>query len=364
MSAELSVSTEDGTTVLRFTGRMDAAGIGPIWTHAMHAAAAAKGEALAADLAGVELCDTAGATLLLSAEARHGGPIELRGQEAGLDTLLERLRRTPPPPAPPEPAGWTFGSLARLGVRAAAEGIAYMGAVMIALLLAPTRRRMLRLSDLLRTADEAGVRAVPLILMLGFLIGLILAFQSAVPLQRFGAEIFVANLVSVSLLRELGPLLTAVVLAGRTGSAFAAEIGTMKVNEEIAAIRTLGLDPMIMLVLPRLLAALLVMPALTLLMDISGIFGMSVVMQALGYSPDAVAIQIRQTVALGDLFGGLFKAIMFGIAVAAIGCRCGLAAGNGPRAVGQAATGAVVGGIVAMVFLDGIFAVLFYLLGW
>ena len=364
MSASLSVSTEDGATVLRFTGRMDAAGIAGIWTQTMRAAAEPHEGALVADLAGVALCDTAGATLLLGAEARHGGPIGLRGQEAGLDTLLDRLRRAPPPPQPTPAPGWTFTSLARLGLRAAGSGIAYLGEVAVALAMAPSRRRMLRLSDLLRTADEAGVRAVPLILMLGFLIGLILAFQSAVPLQRFGAEIFVANLVSVSLLRELGPLLTAVILAGRTGSAFAAEIGTMKVNEEIAAIRTLGLDPMTMLVLPRLLAALLVMPALTLLMDASGIAGMSVVMQALGYSPDAIAIQIRQTVALGDLFGGLFKAMMFGAAVAAIGCRCGLAAGNGPRAVGQAATGAVVGGIVAMVLLDGVFAVLFYLLGW
>ena len=123
---------------------------------------------------------------------------------------------------------------------------------------------MLRWSDLLRYIDQAGVRSLPLVLMLGYLIGLILAFQSAVPMRRFGADIFVANLVALSLVRELGPLLAAVILAGRTGSAFAAEIGTMKVNEEVDALITMGLDPMTMLVLPRIIAAMLVMPVLTL----------------------------------------------------------------------------------------------------
>ncbi len=364
MSASCSVREQSGTTVLAFAGRMDAAGIAAIWTQTMRAARAAKGHDLAADLTGVELCDTAGVTLLLRAEAAHGGTISLRGESGAVGTLLERLRRMPAPPVAAPAPDWTFLGLAKLGARVLTDSVANLGELAIALVSLPAHRRMLRFSDLLRTADEAGVRAVPLILMMGFLIGLILAFQSAVPLKRFGAEIYVANLVAVSLLRELGPLLTAVILAGRTGSAFAAEIGTMKVNEEVAAIRTLGLDPMTMLVLPRLLAALLVMPALTLLMDISGIAGMSVVMQALGYPPVAIAAQIKQSTHLGDLWGGLFKAMMFGSAVAAIGCRCGLNAGNGPRAVGEAASGAVVGGIVATVILDGVFAVLFYMLGW
>ena len=111
--------------------------------------------------------------------------------------------------------------------------------------------------------DSAGIRSLPLVVLLGFLIGLILAFQSAVPMRQFGADIFVANLVAISLLRELGPLLAAVILAGRTGSAFAAEIGTMKVNEEIDALTTMGLDPMTMLVLPRMIAAMCVMPVMT-----------------------------------------------------------------------------------------------------
>ena len=144
-----------------------------------------------------------------------------------------------------------------------------MGEVVVASLRLPAHRRMLRLADLLRYADQAGVRSLPLVLLLGFLMGLILAFQSAIPMRRFGAELFVANLVTVSLMRELGPLLAAVILAGRTGSAFAAEIGTMKVNQELDALATMGLDPMTMLVLPRLIAVMLVLPALTLVLDIS-----------------------------------------------------------------------------------------------
>ena len=219
---------------------------------------------------------------------------------------------------------------------------------------------MLRLPDLLRYADDAGLKSMPLILMLGYLIGLILAFQSAVPMRRYGADIFVANLVAISLLRELGPLLAAVILAGRTGSSFAAEIGTMKVNEELDALKTMGLDPMTMLVLPRVIAAMLVMPAMTLALDVAGLLGMATVMRGFGFPLVTVARQVQDWVTTTDLFGGLFKAVCFGIAVAAIGCRAGLGTGVGPRAVGLSTTAAVVGGIVATIALDGVFALVFY----
>lgn len=227
----------------------------------------------------------------------------------------------------------------------------------------PARRRMLRLPDLLRYADRAGVRAIPLVLLLGFLMGLILAFQSAVPMRRFGADLYVANLVAISLVRELGPLLSAVILAGRTGSAFAAEIGSMKVNQEIDALATMSLDPVTMLVLPRLIAAMLVMPAMVLALDVAGLLGMATVMKAFGYPLITVAHQVQAAASTGDLLGGLFKGMCFGGAVAVIGCRAGLATGIGPSAVGQAATAAVVGGIVATILLDGLFALLFYRLG-
>ena len=224
----------------------------------------------------------------------------------------------------------------------------------------PARRRMLRMPDLLRYIDQAGVRSLPLVLMLGYLIGLILAFQSAVPMRRFGADIYVSNLVAISLVRELGPLLAAVILAGRTGSAFAAEIGTMKVNEEVDALMTMGLDPMTMLVLPRIFAAMLVMPVMTLALDLAGMLGMTTVMLGFGFPLVTIARQVQNWVGAGDVYGGLFKAVCFGLAVAAIGCRAGLGTGVGPRAVGLSTTAAVVGGIVATIVLDGVFAVIFY----
>ncbi len=150
--------------------------------------------------------------------------------------------------------------------------------------------------DLLHYIDQAGVRSLPLVVLLGYLIGLILAFQSAVPMRRFGADIYVANLVAISLLRELGPLLAAVILAGRTGSAFAAEIGTMKVNEEVDALMTMGLDPMTMLVLPRIIAAMLVMPVMTLALDLAGMLGMTTVMLGFGFPLVTIARQVQNWV--------------------------------------------------------------------
>ena len=244
------------------------------------------------------------------------------------------------------------------------DRVSFLGEAVMAgagMLLHPWR---LRLSEALRHLDEAGLRAFGLTLLLGFLLGLILAFQSSIPMRQFGAEIYIPNLVGISLLRELGPLMAAIILAGRTGSAFAAELGTMTVNEEIDALRIMGIDPIAWLVLPRLLAAVLVMPVLALVLSLAGLLGMGIVMVVLGFPPVAVLKQVQNAVQIKDLVGGLFKAAIFGLVVGLIGCRAGLGAGRGPRAVGDAATTAVVGGIVGVVVLDGIFAVLFNRLGW
>jgi phospholipid/cholesterol/gamma-HCH transport system permease protein len=154
-----------------------------------------------------------------------------------------------------------------------------------------------------------------------------------------------------------------VILAGRTGSAFAAELGTMQVNEEIGALTTMGIDPETMLVLPRVAATMLVMPGLVVAMDVAGLLGMGTVMLLFGYPPPVVIAQINLFTGPGDFIVGLVKAVVFAAAVAMIGCRAGLRAGNGPQAVGEAATSAVVGGIVATVLLDGLFAVMIYRLG-
>jgi phospholipid/cholesterol/gamma-HCH transport system permease protein len=277
---------------------------------------------------------------------------------------MDRVGGIGPPPPPPVAAKVTLREALQGGMVAALGGVAFLGEAVLALLRLPARARQFRLADLLRTADQAGVRAVPLTLLLGTLMGLILAFQSLVPMRRFGADLFVANLVAISLIRELGPLLAAVILAGRTGSAFAAEIGTMKVNQEIDALTTMDIDPVTMLVLPRMLAAMVVMPALTVILEMAGLLGMTLVMVGAGYPPITIGNQVAQWVKPEDFFGGIAKAVVFGAVVAGIGCRAGLATGIGPRAVGLSATAAVVGGIVATIVLDGMFAVLFYRLGW
>jgi phospholipid/cholesterol/gamma-HCH transport system permease protein len=362
-AATLDLAEDGGARVLRVTGRLDAAAAARLWPLAM--AAAAGGPVAALDLAGLESIDTAGAVLLLEAAP----DAQARGAVPEVAALLERTRRAlaAAPPPPKVPATWrpitAVGQATVDRARESLKGIAFLGEAVVTTGRVLARPRLLRWQDLLRHLDEVGTRAFPLTLLLGFLIGVILAYQSSIPLRRFGAEVFVPNLVGISLLRELGPLLAGVVMAGRTGSAFAAELGTMTVNEEVDALKIMGIDPTAMLVLPRLVAATLVMPVLALLMSLAGLAGMTLIMGTLGYPWAAVQGQLQQWLSVQDLAGGLFKAACFGLVIAGIGCRAGLSAGRGPRAVGDAATAAVVGGIVAIVAMDGVFAVLFFRLG-
>ncbi len=358
-TARLAVAADAGTIVMAFAGRLDAVGAAAIWRAALIAAGRARGRPLRFDLGAVSLCDTAGATLLLAAEAAHGGTVDFDGLSEAAAALLQRLRPLTPgavqPAARLPPRWWRARLLAD-----AADAVAFLGEAALAVVALPRRVGMLRPRDLLRMADAAGAGALPLALLLGFLLGLILAFQSVIPLRRFGADIFVADLVSISVLRELGALLAAVIVAGRTGSAYAAEIGTMKVNQELDALLTMGLDAMTFLVLPRVIAVVLVMPALTLALDLAALAGMTVAMRAFGFPLAAVLHEVAQFATLRDALDGLGKALAFAAANAAIGCAAGLAAGNGPRAVGEAATRAVVGGIVATIVIDGLFAVILY----
>ena len=358
-----------GGVRLAFRGALDAGAVARLWPEATRRARGAA--PLTLDLGDVTALDTAGAVLLLRLEREAGGA---RWQGLPADgpsrAVLERTRRALDAPraagAAPDDLPW-LGRLGRATVRRGGgilDQVAFLGEAVVAGAGAVRRPWRLRFGELMRHLDEAGLGAFGLVVLLGFLIGLILAFQSSVSLRRFGAEYYIPNLVGISLLRELGPLMAAVVLAGRTGSAFAAELGTMRVNEEVDALRIMGIDPIAWLVLPRVLAAILVMPVLALLMDLSGLLGMGVVMLTLGYVPAGIAGQLQSALRLWDLWGGLCKAAVFGLSIGLIGCRAGLNAGRGPRAVGDAATGAVVGGIVSIVVIDGAFAVLFYRLGW
>jgi phospholipid/cholesterol/gamma-HCH transport system permease protein len=357
---------EPGKIIL--SGKLEVKCIGGIWTAALNAAKRAPDEALSIDISECAAIDTAGATLLLAMERGHRGPVAVTGADARAAALIEQMRGV----VPDAPSDRQVSQAVREAEQAArrpgmletfSTRLAFFGGMVIALLGLPSKLRFLRGADFANIADNAGRKAIPLVVMLGFLIGMILAFQSAVPMQQFGADLYDASLVSISLFRELGPLLVSVILAGRTGSAFAAELGTMKVNEEVAALTTMGIDPETMLVLPRIAAAMAVMPGLVVVMDVAGLIGMGVVLMILGYPPSAIIGQITSWSGPSDFLLGLIKGLVFAAAVALIGCRAGLTAGNGPRAVGEAATSAVVGGIVATVLLDGLFAVMTYRLG-
>jgi len=361
--AALDSRQEGPAAILALTGRLDTVAAADLWSPLVKAAREAGADGVL-DLRGLTALDTTGATLLLTAAAL--GP-RIEGANPGVAAVLDRVRDALAAPRPKIEPGLPF--LAALGRGTIGlwhgflDAMAFLGEMLATLVLTLLRPGRLRLKEVLRFLDEAGTRAFPLTILLGSLLGVILAFQSAIPLRRFGGEIFVPSLVGISLLRELGPLMAGVILAGRTGSAYAAELGTMTVNEEVAALRVMGMDPMAILVLPRVVAGLLVMPILALLLTLSGLAGMTMIMGMLGFPLVTVTTQLSAWLSLTDLFGGLFKAAVFGLAIATIGCRAGLGAGRGPRAVGDAATSAVVGGIVAIVVLDGMFAVAFERLG-
>ena len=192
--------------------------------------------------------------------------------------------------------------------------------------------------------------------------GIIIAFQSAVPMQQYGAELFVADLVGLAILRELGPLMTAILLAGRSGAAFAAEIGTMKVNEELNALTTMGLDPVRFLVVTRILAAVLMVPLLTLFADMLGILGGALTMISFNIPILTYLREVDSLVDIKDLWAGLAKAPVFALLIAGVGCLRGLQTQTGASAVGISATRAVVSGIILIVVVDGIFAFIYYLM--
>jgi len=181
-------------------------------------------------------------------------------------------------------------------------------------------------------------------------------------LREFGVDIFVVNLVALAMLRELGPIMTAIVLAGRSGSAFAAEIGTMKINEEVNALLTMGLDPDRFLVVPRVIAALIATPVLTIFANAVGILGGISVVLSLGYPWAAVMNQLYSAVTPSDVISGMIKAVVFGLLVASVGCLRGLQTKNGALAVGESTTRAVVSGIFLIILTDALFAVAFYIL--
>jgi phospholipid/cholesterol/gamma-HCH transport system permease protein len=354
---------DDGASIM-LEGRITAYTAAPIWQSAIDALERNPDRPVLVDASRLEYVDDVGIALVFDL-IRRDRPANAKVEMRGLASNLAALVRAYDPK--------DFATLARrrrpMGIvehvgRATVQQIAYakqlvgfLGACAGALRQALTRRGAVNWGDVLDVATEAGANAVPIVLLVGFLMGVIIAFEIGLVAQKFGAVIFVVNGVGVAMLRELGALMTAIVFAGRTGAAFAAQIGTQKVNEEVNAITTFGLDPVHFLVLPRLVAAMLVMPLLAVLADIVGLFGGALVMTTFDVGFLQFYNQLLGAVTAGDFVLGIVKAAVFGLTIAAVGCHRGLATGAGATSVGLSATGAVVTSIVLIVVIDGLFAV-------
>ncbi len=251
------------------------------------------------------------------------------------------------------------------GVRACREVTEFLGYTTIALGKFFRGKARYRSRDLWLTVQQSGAEALPIVSLIAILVGLTMAFVGAVQLRPFGAQIYVADLVGLAMSREMGAMMTAVIMAGRTGAAFAAQLGTMTVNEEIDALRTLGISPIEYLVLPRMLALAVMMPLLCLYADLMGILGGAVVGVFMLDIPLAqYYIQTTEALSLVDFAQGWIKSAVFGVLVAIAGCLRGMQCGRSSEAVGLATTSAVVTAIVWIIVWDSIFAVVFHVVGW
>jgi len=326
------------------------------------------------DLQGVESLDTNGALFLLhkrQAFEAGGGQVEIEVADPHYRTLFEAAARSPDARTePPRRPNALIGLLARTGQHAlgfAATGrdlLSFLGAVTIALFGAVLRPWRIRWKALIAQMEHTGLHAVPIVGLLSFLIGIVLAYQSSDQLARFGAQIYTVNIVAVGILREMGVLITAIIVAGRSGSAFTAQIGTMKVNQEIDALDTLGMSPVDVLVVPRVLGLILVMPLLTFYANIMGILGGAVMsMMTLDIGFAQFLTQLQGAVDASALFVGLVKAPLFAGIIGVVGCFEGMQVSQSAESVGQRTTRSVVESIFLVIVVDAMLSILFSVIG-
>lgn len=301
---------------------------------------------------------------------RHCENYAIAVDDSGLPSSLRKLLnlalavRLDPGPRPRSPG--IFAQLGRYGGLVREEAVSllrFVGELVLALLNLVRGRSQTRLRDLFYFIEQCGPRALGIVALISVLVGMILAYLGAVQLRQLGAEVFVANLVALGMVREMGPLMTAVIMAGRTGAAYAAQLGTMQANEEIDAVTTLGLSPMEYLVVPRLLALVLVMPLLVVFANVVGLVGGAVVASGMDVNFMQFLTQARESVGLGDIVTGLVKSVVFAALIAVAGCQAGLLSGRTSAAVGNATTRAVVYAIVYLVVADAAFNILYSVMG-
>jgi phospholipid/cholesterol/gamma-HCH transport system permease protein len=368
--SRVSISSRSDGLVMALSGRLDAAGTAAVWDEAVKGASQAPFARLTADCGGVTYMDGAGVALLLKlkelcAERQAAMDLDnLREEDRQLvaltwDNVLPKMQA-----ADRERRGLAESLEACGGEiwRNIREMVSFVGESMTLLAQVIIHPRRVRWKDVILACINVGVESMFIIVLIGFLMGLIMSFQSAISLQRFGGEIFVPNMLGLVMFREMGPLVTSILLAARSGSAFAAEIGTMKINEELDALTTMGLSPMRFLVVPKLLATMFMIPLMTMFFNLASLVGGALVMLSLGYPLVTFTSRVFSYVGMTDFWGGMFKGLVFSFLVAGVGCLRGMQTRSGASAVGLSTTSAVVSGIILIAFADGIFAVAFYYL--
>ena len=326
------------------------------------------------DLGAVDNMDTAGAWLLYRTRKElraRGVAAEFQGAKPAHADILNRIETGDVEQTlERDEVGPVLAMVERVGrasIAALGEGadlLSFLGATVITAGRAAVKPRRIRFTSLISHIEQVGLNAMPIVGLLSFLIGMVIAYQGAEQLRRFGAEIFTVDLLGIFMLREMGILLTAIIVAGRSGSAFTAQIGTMQVNEEVDAMRTLGLDPLEVLVLPRILALVIALPLLTVLADVMGLAGGALMSMAV---IDITLVQfmerLKDVVPLWAFWVGLIKAPVFGLLIGLVGCREGLNVVGSAESVGRHTTKSVVVSIFLVIVADALFSIFFLNIG-
>lgn len=366
-----SITEDNNSLRLKIKGTLNAYTTAKIWKDSLAALKTTKPRQLVVDGSEIDYCDASGIAFITDLQIQQeesGGTYKVEGLSEDINKLFKLFDAKDfeePEPITTDKDNFviTAGKFGDSAWEELKVNIIFTGRVTVALINALLRPDKIRWKDVLITCEKFGANALFIIALVNFLVGLVIAFQSAVPMKQYGAQIFVADLLVIAYFKELGPLMTAFVVNGRSGSAFAAELGTMKVNEELDALDTMGLDSVPFLVVPKVIASLLMLPLLTVFGNLFGLLGGLVVMFSLGFTLETYLNQLTIAATYGMLLSGLFKTLFFAVIIAGVGCLSGMRASKGPSAVGDAATKAVVVGIVLMIVVDGIFGVIYYILG-
>jgi phospholipid/cholesterol/gamma-HCH transport system permease protein len=364
-------SGNGGAATLSLSGHLDARSTAGLWRELDSALRRTPPASLEVDASGVEHCDGAGLALLhflsMGGMSSSGGKATVKGLRPEFMNLFQRFsaedyQKNRPQPPPKVGIAEQVGEATTSAYSDWKEQLAFIGEATTGVIANLAQPKRMRWGEVWRVFEQAGVNALPIISLISLLVGLIIAFQAAGPFEMFGATIFIANMIGIIMARELAGLMAGIILAGRSGSAFAAELGTMKVNEELNALETFGLSPMRFLVVQRIVAGIILTPVLTVYAIFVSIMGGVLVMMAMGFPLTIIYNQMAQTLRVQDILIGVGKAFIFGALIAGVGCLRGLQTKKGPSAVGDSATRAVVSGILLIIIADAIVAVALYFL--